>query len=163
MSYVSIVEHLMSKYGVKVEKHVMYKAKRKEREMVEVCHATCYNKLRKYANIVIEANPMSVINIQVDRQEISQNPVFKRFFLCLTTMRHGFHLGCRLFIGMDRYHLKGPLGGVLLTVVSLDGSNGLLPIAIAIILAFLIPHIDHEFSKSSHRNTAFSNHNVLSS
>ncbi|KAK4386174.1 hypothetical protein Sango_2488000 [Sesamum angolense] len=36
------------------------------------------------------------------------------------------------FLGFDGCHLKGPIGGVLLAAIGLDGNNGLFPIAFAI-------------------------------
>lgn len=41
--------------------------------------------------------------------------------------------GCRPLIGVDGAHLKGPFGCVLLSVVALDGNNGLFPIAFAVV------------------------------
>lgn len=43
-------------------------------------------------------------------------------------MKKGF-VRCRLWFGIDGYHLKGPFGGVLLSVVGLDGNKGMFPIA----------------------------------
>jgi len=111
LSYDVIEEHLLTKY------------------------AKSYGKLRKYALIVLKSNPGSTAYITVDRHEISHNPVFKRFFLSMAAMKMGFKKGCRQFIGLDGCHLKGPYGGVLLSAISLDGNNGLFPLAIAIVEA----------------------------
>ncbi|KAA8515237.1 hypothetical protein F0562_018533 [Nyssa sinensis] len=45
----------------------------------------------------------------------------------------GSKLGCRPFIGIDGCHLKGPHGGVLLDVVSLDENNGLFLVAVGVV------------------------------
>lgn len=77
------------------------------------------------------------------------NPTLKRFFLCFDAMKKGFINGCRPFLGIDGCHLKGPFGGVLLAAISLDGNNGLFPVAIAIVEVeckdswlFFLHHLD---------------------
>ena len=71
--------------------------------------------------------------MQLDRLDITQNPKFKRFFVCFEAMRKGFVEGCRPFIGLYGCHLKGNFGGVLLAAVSLDGNNGLFPVAYGVV------------------------------
>ncbi|KAL0311686.1 UNVERIFIED_CONTAM: hypothetical protein Scaly_2917400 [Sesamum calycinum] len=44
----------------------------------------------------------------------------------------GFLEGCSPFLGFDGCHLEGPIWGVLLAAIGLDGNNGLFPIAFAI-------------------------------
>ena len=39
-------------------------------------------------------------------------------------MKKGFVRGCRPWFGIDGCHLKGPFGGILLFVVSLDANRG---------------------------------------
>ncbi|KAL0355126.1 UNVERIFIED_CONTAM: hypothetical protein Sradi_3959500 [Sesamum radiatum] len=41
--------------------------------------------------------------------------------------------GCRPIIGVDRCHLKGPHGGILLTAIGVDPNNNLFPIAYAVV------------------------------
>ncbi|XP_074323023.1 uncharacterized protein LOC141659972 [Apium graveolens] len=54
---------------------------------------------------------------------------FKRFYVCLGPLKAGFLQGCRPLIGLDGCHLKGPLGGILLTVVGTDPDDGIYPLA----------------------------------
>ena len=44
-----------------------------------------------------------------------------------------FKLACRPVIGLDGCHLRSKYMGSLLTVITLDGNNGLFPIAFAIV------------------------------
>ena len=44
-----------------------------------------------------------------------------------------FKKGTEKVAGLDRCHLKGPFGGVLLSAISLDGNNGLFPLAYAVV------------------------------
>ena len=54
---------------------------------------------------------------------------FKRFNVCLAPLKEGFLDGCRPVISLDGCHLKGPLGGILLTAVGIDPNDGMYPIA----------------------------------
>jgi hypothetical protein len=47
-------------------------------------------------------------------------------------MKVGLVNGCRLFIGINKCHFKGPYKGVLLFIIGLDANNRLGPIAYAI-------------------------------
>jgi len=47
-------------------------------------------------------------------------------------MKAGLVNGCRLFIGINECHFKGPYKGILLSVFGLDANNRLFPIAYAI-------------------------------
>ena len=47
------------------------------------------------------------MKMHLDRLHITQNPTFKRFFVCFEAMRKGFVEGCRPFIRLDGCHLKG--------------------------------------------------------
>ncbi|KAF6134859.1 hypothetical protein GIB67_002260 [Kingdonia uniflora] len=38
--------------------------------------------------------------------------------------------GCRPLLGLDGHFLKGKYGGVCLSIIGLDGNNGLFPIAV---------------------------------
>ena len=50
-------------------------------------------------------------------------------------MRNGFIEGCRPFIGLDSFFLKGPFGGCALAAIALDGNKGLFPLALAVVEA----------------------------
>ena len=43
--------------------------------------------------------------------------VFRRMYICLGGLKHGFKLGCRKFIGLDGCHLKSAYKGQLLCAV----------------------------------------------
>lgn len=50
-------------------------------------------------------------------------------YVCLGLLKEGIMDGCRPFIGLDGCHLKGPLGGILLTAVGTDPNDGMYPLA----------------------------------
>jgi len=78
--------------------------------------------LSEYIEEIRGKNPGSICSY------ISQNPnaiqLFKRLFVSFKAMITGFQRGCRPFIWVDGYFLKGPYKGILLVVVGLDGNNG---------------------------------------
>jgi hypothetical protein len=57
----------------------------------------------------------------------------KRFFLCFDGMKKNFLGGCRPFLGIDGYHLKGSFEGVLLAAISFYGNNGLFLVPIFVV------------------------------
>ncbi|KAE8678482.1 hypothetical protein F3Y22_tig00111409pilonHSYRG00347 [Hibiscus syriacus] len=48
-------------------------------------------------------------------------------------MKDGFKSGCRSIICLDRCHLKGYYGGLLLAVVGVDANDSIYPIAFAVV------------------------------
>jgi len=48
-------------------------------------------------------------------------------------MKKGFTRGCKPWVDIDGCHWKGPFGGMLLSVVALDGNNGMFPLAITVV------------------------------
>ena len=53
-------------------------------------------------------------------------------------VKNGFLQGYRSFIRLDDYYLKGPYGGILLFVVSLDANNGLF------LLVFMVVELENK-------------------
>ena len=50
----------------------------------------------------------------------NMSPLFERIFVCYHGSIAGFENGCRPFLGFDGAHLKGPYGGILITIIGLD-------------------------------------------
>ena len=55
------------------------------------------------------------------------------FFICLAVCSRGFLVGCHPCIGLDICHLKGKFNGVLAAATSIDGNNGMYPVAYAVL------------------------------
>ena len=45
----------------------------------------------------------------------------------------GFLGGCRPFVGLDEYHLKGRFGGKLLSATAKDGNDNIFPVAMDVV------------------------------
>ncbi|KAK1551854.1 hypothetical protein Q3G72_005991 [Acer saccharum] len=84
--------------------------------------------IQRYAYMVNQSNPRSAVHISTQDPQ----PTFDRMFLSFEAQKLGFLDGYRPFIGVDRCHLKGPYGGVLLSTVAMDANSGLFPMAVCI-------------------------------
>ncbi|KAK1583544.1 hypothetical protein Q3G72_024732 [Acer saccharum] len=63
---------------------------------------------------------------------LENTSTFQRMFVSFEAQRKGFLEGCKPFIGIDRCHLKGPYGGVLLSAIAIDANSGLYPLTYCI-------------------------------
>ncbi|KAF6138731.1 hypothetical protein GIB67_040863 [Kingdonia uniflora] len=63
---------------------------------------------------------------------IRENGNLKFTYMCVSfkAALDGFTKGCRPILGLDGCFLKGKYGGQYLSIISLDASNGLFPIAV---------------------------------
>ncbi|KAA8517316.1 hypothetical protein F0562_017609 [Nyssa sinensis] len=125
--------YLQKTYGIEASKMQLYKAKMRELDEIEGKHGSSYTMLPMYASEIRRTNPGSLVKIEYQRPSLLMNPLFKRIFITFETLFKRFKAGCRPFIGIDGCHLKGPYSGVLLAAVSLNGNNGLFPIAVGVV------------------------------
>jgi len=133
MSYAGMKQEQLDNYDIEPSNiGQLYRARKKVRQDTKEFHALSYNDLPSWANLAFETNPGSIIKLELEPR-INQNPIFKRFFVCLNAMKNGFVKGCRPWFGIDGCHLKGPCGGVLLSAVAVDGNKGMFPIAFAVV------------------------------
>ena len=75
-----------------------------------------------------QCNPGSTAYIHL----MEKTSTFQRMFVSFDAQRKGFLEGCMPFIGINRCHLKGSYGGVLLSAITLDANSGLYPLAYCI-------------------------------
>lgn len=55
--------------------------------------------------------------------------MFKRIYVCLESLKMGFKVGMKEFMGLDGAFMKGPYPRQILTTVGLDSNNGIYPLA----------------------------------
>nr|GFC90072.1 hypothetical protein [Tanacetum cinerariifolium] len=81
------------------------------------------------------ANPDTTIKIKVERDSDTDlnRRVFKRIYICLGPSKKGFNACGSDLLGLDGAFMMGPYPGQLLTVVGLDGDNGIYPLAYVIV------------------------------
>ncbi|XP_043705319.1 uncharacterized protein LOC122655164 [Telopea speciosissima] len=131
---VKTMKAVLGSTGIQDSYMKMYRARNITVEINQGSFAQSYALLPEYANLVLKNMPGSIVRLRYnDRQDMSQSPMFKRLFASFYACTEGFKKGCRPFIGIDGYHLKGKYGGILLSVISVDGNNVLFPIAFEIV------------------------------
>ncbi|GKD58540.1 hypothetical protein Tco_1296049, partial [Tanacetum coccineum] len=91
--------------------------------------------LRDYYLELRRENLDTAIKIEVKRDSNTDlnTRVFKRIYIFLGPLKKGFKVYGRDLLGLDGAFMKGPYPGQLLTVVGLDGNNGIYPLAYAIV------------------------------
>ena len=80
-------------------------------------------------------NPGTTIKLDLERDcdVNSQTRQFKRVYICLGPLKHGFRVGGRDLLGLDGCFLSGPFPGQILTAVGVDPNNGTYPLAYAVV------------------------------
>ena len=115
-------------HGLKIEKITLYRTTAKAQLEVFEDHSKGYQKLFEYAAVIYKVNPGAIYKVLCDVVSIPDKVLFQRFFVLFPVQRNAFLNGCRPFIGVDRCHLKGKYGGVLLATVDMDGNNRIVPL-----------------------------------
>ncbi|KAL0325059.1 UNVERIFIED_CONTAM: hypothetical protein Sradi_5075200 [Sesamum radiatum] len=108
-----------------------YRAKRQELEKLEGSPEYQYTRLWDYAEEVRKTNLGSTVILGTENENGEVR--FSRLYVCFDALKQFLISGCRPIIGVDGCHLKGPYGGVLLTVVGIDHNNNIYPIAYAVV------------------------------
>ena len=96
----------MLKFGIKPSKNQVYRAKKRALEILQGLHEKSDSKLPKYAELVRQNNPESIVKVHYDRLSLLIEPRFVRMFISFKAQKDGFLAGCRLFVGFDGCHLK---------------------------------------------------------
>ncbi|KAF6169679.1 hypothetical protein GIB67_004071 [Kingdonia uniflora] len=95
-------------------------------EMIVGSYDEGYIIMPELAIQVLKANPGSITTCSLD---LDTNQ-WKTTCIAYKASIDGFLNGCRPVLGLDGCFFKGKYGGVCLTIIGLDGNNGLFPIAI---------------------------------
>ncbi|KAG8387434.1 hypothetical protein BUALT_Bualt02G0021000 [Buddleja alternifolia] len=126
-------EDVVKEIRVHVSRQQAYRAKWVALKKIEGDSMEQYGKLWDYVEELRRSNPGSTVILSVLPDVGSGSSVFDKFYCCFKGLRDGFLAGCRLIIGVDGAHLKGPHCGVLLSAVGIDPNNGLYPICYAVV------------------------------
>lgn len=72
------------------------------------------------------SNPSSsIVSLDKDWSESGVDPQFRRYFVFFNASIKGFFGGCKQFIGINGYFLKGLYKGMLLPAISVDVNYGI--------------------------------------
>ncbi|XP_011098393.1 uncharacterized protein LOC105177068 [Sesamum indicum] len=112
-----------------------YTTKRRCLREVQGARAEQYARLWNYAGALKNKNLGSIIIMNLEYVDATCKKKSKRFYVCFAAIKNGFLSGCRAFIGVDGFYLKGPHRGVLLMAVGVDPNNNQFPLAYAVVLS----------------------------
>ncbi|KAL0344327.1 UNVERIFIED_CONTAM: hypothetical protein Sangu_1320100 [Sesamum angustifolium] len=110
-----------------------YRAKWKALKKIEGNPDYQYKQLWDYAGEIQKTNPGSTVIMSTTEGGQQKERKFNRLYICLKSLKDGFMSGCRPLIGVDGCYLKGPKGGILLSVVSVDPNNNVYHVAYAVV------------------------------
>ncbi|CAH9052492.1 unnamed protein product, partial [Cuscuta epithymum] len=133
IGYVALKEHIEAELGIHVSFSMVRRAVRGIKKRINASFAEQFNRLRDYAQELLDSIPNSTIKIMTSTVVDDGPCFFQRFYCCFGPMKKGFLEGCRKIIGLDGCFLKGLLKGEILTAVGRDANNNMYPIAWAIV------------------------------
>nr|GEW68211.1 hypothetical protein [Tanacetum cinerariifolium] len=89
------------KYDVQEKRDYIFK-KKLERDVLNE-----YKKLNDYAKALVDTNPGTSVDIEIEHIGTGIPLYFKRMYVCLAAVHEGFLDGCRKYLGLDGCFLKG--------------------------------------------------------
>ncbi|GJZ26685.1 uncharacterized protein Tco_0570938 [Tanacetum coccineum] len=122
---------LMKNYNVNLPYHKVFRGKEQAYTDMYGTWDDSFIQLGDFKEELQNRNPGSVVDI--DFEMVGGKKCFKRFFISLVACSKGFLAGCRPYISLDACHLKGKFNGVLAAATSIDGNNGIFPVAYAVL------------------------------
>lgn len=82
--------------------------------------------------MIMKYNPGLLCKVQCDTLSNPDKIIYQRYFVSFGVQRNAFLSGCRSYIGIDGFPLKGEYGGILLVAVGFDVNNGIVPLVIVV-------------------------------
>lgn len=127
------VTELRRRYGVKVNKHKIYREKKNVLKTQGADHESSYKLVRSYTQMILNKMPQALVLVSVVRYHTEQQKAhFDRFVVSFPALRECFNQSCKPFLGIDGCHLKSPYKGVLLSAVAINANNGIFLIAFCV-------------------------------
>jgi hypothetical protein len=127
----AIIGATKEKFGYTISYDKAYQAKKKVLKHRWGTYEACYHNLPNLLYTIVQMNPDSCYDIKdYPCEEQPDKLVLQRLFLALDVCIQAFKL-CRLVICIDGTFLISKYKGTILTVVTVDSNNQVLPLAIA--------------------------------
>ncbi|KAK8540777.1 hypothetical protein V6N13_068213 [Hibiscus sabdariffa] len=125
----------LGKEEIKVEltKNVFSRARKWAVNQIRGSVKKEFNHLYDYVFALREADPIGAFNLVVERPTPIDEPIFKRLYVCFSSLKEGFIRYCRPILCLDGCYLKGTLKCEILAVVGRDDNNQIFPIAWTIV------------------------------
>ncbi|XP_020704049.1 uncharacterized protein LOC110115217 [Dendrobium catenatum] len=124
-----INSNLEKEYGLSLPYMKLWRSREQARESIFGSVDDNYKWVPSLHVELIGRNPGSHITYMFDQHDNS----FQRFYVSFKVCTDEFMYGCRPLISLDACHLKSKHLGMLLSATSLDGNNGLFPLAFAVV------------------------------
>ncbi|GKC54965.1 hypothetical protein Tco_1077710 [Tanacetum coccineum] len=131
----AVQDQMQKQFQVGVSKHKAFRAKSKAAEVMKGDAEVQYKILRDYVVELKKCNPNTTVKLDVygEEDQESTTRIFRRIYVCLGALKEGFKAGGRELLGLDGAFMKGQYPGQLITAVSVDGNNGIYPVAYGIV------------------------------
>ncbi|KAJ8639402.1 hypothetical protein MRB53_016096 [Persea americana] len=117
-----LMSDLLKKYGLNVKYHKAWRGKEIALERIFRSYEYSYSMV-----------PTWCFKILRTKYSLEGQHQFHRFFISFAACCFAFLSGCHQFIGLDGCHLKGKYKGTLLSAIALNGNNGIILVAFAVV------------------------------
>ncbi|XP_022014706.1 suppressor of Mek1-like [Helianthus annuus] len=133
----AVQEQFQRRYELNVSKMKAYRAKIKAKKQVQGDYKSQYTLLKSYVDKLLNTNPRLTIKIEVEpvKNSSDNTRIFKRIYVCLGALKHGFKAIGRELLGLDGAFMNGPYPGQILSTIGADPNNNIYPVAYAIVEA----------------------------
>ncbi|GFY80826.1 hypothetical protein Acr_01g0006350 [Actinidia rufa] len=123
-----IVNGILRDFGIELTYTNVWRGIVDAREDIQGSCKEAYDQLPGYCEKIMETNPGSFAKLVLDDENR-----FQCLFIAFRASIHGFQKGCRSLLFLESTSLNSKYHEVLLTATALDGNDGFLPVAFAIV------------------------------
>ncbi|ERN11030.1 hypothetical protein AMTR_s00024p00070750 [Amborella trichopoda] len=126
-----IMKDIHRNYGVQIGYSQARRGKELAMKILHGSYDDAYHILPSYCQKLIDKNPGTIANIEVDKEDKS----FKRLFVAFHATISGFLQGCRPLMALDEMLIKTKYCGYLLAAIAMDAEGVMFPVAFGISVA----------------------------
>lgn len=123
-----IADDIRREYGIQLNYSQAWRAKEIAREQLQGSYKEAYTLLPFFCDKIKETNPGSFATFTT-----KEDSSFHRLFISFHASISGFQQGCRPLLFLDSTVLNSKYQGMLLSATSIDGDDGIFPVAIAVV------------------------------
>jgi zinc finger SWIM domain-containing protein 3 len=123
-----IINDFKDEYGIQLNYFQAWRGKEIAKEQLQGSYKDAYNQLPFFCDKIMETNPGSLATFTT-----KQDSSFHRLFVSFHASIYGFKNGCRPLLFLDSVPLKSKYQGMLLAATAADGSDGVFPVAFAVV------------------------------
>ncbi|CAJ2650107.1 hypothetical protein L195_g021541 [Trifolium pratense] len=123
-----IADDIKREYGIQLNYSQAWRAKEIAREQLQGSFKEAYTQLPFFCEKIKETNPGSFATFTT-----KEDSSFHRLFVSFHASIIGFRQACRPLLFLDRTPLNSKYQGELLAATSVDGNDGIFPVAFAVV------------------------------